>query len=213
MSRSLFERLEGLGLTSEMTAFCQDDLARRCGRRYRGGLLSHNLLLVPFFQRLVSILSLHPSVVRHLTNMIVGVEDLISRYLNGPRLLSSSHLSHLTISQSPSSPSHFDILLATTHFVGDGMALHTLMNDFYGLVGKGESVYVLEGMLEDALEERQSSGRQGIPSSTEERLATHPQATSALKRAASRTAYTRTQSLSVVRLQTLVLLHSYSATY
>lgn len=132
--------------------------------------------------------------------MTVGLADLILRYLNGPRLLSSSHLSHLTISQSPSSSSHFDILLATTHFVGDGMALHTLMNDFYGLVGKGESVYVLEGMLEDALEERQSSGRQGIPSSTEERLATHPLATSALKRAASRTAYIRTQSLSVVRL-------------
>jgi len=54
--------------------------------------------------------------------------------LNGPRTLSDNRLSYLIISQNVSSPSDFDLLLCTTHFIGDGMSLHQFANDFLHLL-------------------------------------------------------------------------------
>lgn len=45
----------------------------------------------------------------------------------------------------------FEIMLCATHFIGDGMALHTFMNEFYTLLGSDKSVGDLEDMIEDQL--------------------------------------------------------------
>jgi hypothetical protein len=89
---------------------------------------------------------------------------LIDSYLNGPRTLSSSHLSHLFISKQRrevegvvATHEEVDVLLATTHFVGDGIALHSFANEFYGLLG-GETILENEKLmriLEREMEERQ----------------------------------------------------------
>ncbi|KZP25385.1 hypothetical protein FIBSPDRAFT_820874 [Athelia psychrophila] len=62
-------------------------------------------------------------------------DELINSYLNGPRTLSDNRLSYLILSQNVSSPSDFDFLLCTTHFIGDGMSLHQFANDFLHLLG------------------------------------------------------------------------------
>ena len=83
-------------------------------------------------------------------------DQLISNYLNGPRTLSSRHLSHLFLASSPqfsasakigpnsveAAPSttqsehdkKYDILFAATHFIGDGMALHNFADEFFSLL-------------------------------------------------------------------------------
>lgn len=97
-----------------------------------------------------------------------GGADLIRAYLNGPRQLSASLLSKLVFSLSPSQPSSaaaapdqgekkeeaWDVLFATTHFVGDGMALHAFMNEFYTLIFGGGEEGGLEGVLEREMDER-----------------------------------------------------------
>ncbi|EIW66292.1 hypothetical protein TREMEDRAFT_35234 [Tremella mesenterica DSM 1558] len=74
--------------------------------------------------------------------------DIIDSYLNGPRTLSPDRLAMLviTIPDHPPSPStsprysgdydeeKYEVMLCATHYLGDGMALHTLMNDFYTLL-------------------------------------------------------------------------------
>lgn len=97
-----------------------------------------------------------------------GGVDLIRAYLNGPRQLSASLLSKLVFSLSPSQPSSaavapdqdekkeeaWDVLFATTHYVGDGMALHAFMNEFYTLIFGGGEEGGLEGVLEREMDER-----------------------------------------------------------
>ncbi|EIN13965.1 hypothetical protein PUNSTDRAFT_95410 [Punctularia strigosozonata HHB-11173 SS5] len=79
-----------------------------------------------------------------------GKDELIDAYLNGPRTLSSNRLSYLIVSR-PSAPrsapaddapheereslQDFEILLCATHYLGDGMALHTCANDFFTILG------------------------------------------------------------------------------
>lgn len=100
---------------------------------------------------------------------LLGRVDLIRAYLNGPRQLSASLLSKLVFSLSPSQPSSsataapdqgekkeeaWDVLFATTHYVGDGMALHAFMNEFYTLIFGGGEDGGLEGVLEREKDER-----------------------------------------------------------
>ncbi|KAL8279399.1 hypothetical protein RQP46_008211 [Phenoliferia psychrophenolica] len=65
-------------------------------------------------------------------------KEFLDTYLNGPRTLSDQQLSSLVLttpspsfSTSPSSTlQSYDLFLLSTHFLGDGMALHTTMNEF-----------------------------------------------------------------------------------
>ncbi|GAA5997421.1 uncharacterized protein JCM10292_000251 [Rhodotorula paludigena] len=71
-----------------------------------------------------------------------------SEYLNGARLLSDSRLAYLIISTPEPSftpaeadlavdaerEQDYDLFLLSTHFIGDGMALHTTANEFFTLL-------------------------------------------------------------------------------
>ena len=78
--------------------------------------------------------------------------ELIDTYLNGPRTLSNERLSYLVVSsedKSQDAERNYDFLICATHFLGDGMALHSFANDFFGLLG---------GTLDDkSLEEKLST--------------------------------------------------------
>ncbi|KAF8217762.1 hypothetical protein K438DRAFT_1795604 [Mycena galopus ATCC 62051] len=54
--------------------------------------------------------------------------ELISTYMDGPRVLSNEYLSYLIISESQNSSdkdvSQYDILMCAPHFIGDGTSLH-----------------------------------------------------------------------------------------
>jgi len=83
---------------------------------------------------------------------------LIDAYLNGARTLSNDHLSYLIISSdctnlntniptghSLESVKHYDLMICATHFLGDGMALHQLANDFFVLLGsRMDETFLLE---------------------------------------------------------------------
>ncbi|GJN92274.1 hypothetical protein Rhopal_005304-T1 [Rhodotorula paludigena] len=78
-------------------------------------------------------------------------QTIRSKYLNGARLLSDSHLAYLIISTpepsftpaeadlavDPEREQEYDLFLLSTHFIGDGMALHTTANDFFTLLAGG----------------------------------------------------------------------------
>ncbi|TFK56650.1 hypothetical protein OE88DRAFT_1730120 [Heliocybe sulcata] len=102
-------------------------------------------------------------------------EDLADRYVNGPRTLSDSRLSYLTISQprvgpsslptpplSPacySTPSYEDlpteelydytIFMCAAHFIGDGMSLLDLCKTLFDILGSDKTTCQLEGQLRD----------------------------------------------------------------
>ncbi|KAF9454147.1 hypothetical protein P691DRAFT_718074 [Macrolepiota fuliginosa MF-IS2] len=83
--------------------------------------------------------------------------ELIDSYLNGDRTLSNDRLSYLILS-SGSAPQDgtvdenaeqtFDLLICATHYLGDGMALHTFANHFFGLLGGSLSENELGELLE-----------------------------------------------------------------
>ncbi|KIP02084.1 hypothetical protein PHLGIDRAFT_130931 [Phlebiopsis gigantea 11061_1 CR5-6] len=109
-------------------------------------------------------------------------DELIDAYLNGPRTLSNDRLSYLVVSRpevdalltpprtpSPSGEgqlrlalddvaglphSQFDLLICAMHFIGDGMALHTFANDFFGLLGSSKTDAELDEMLRTEWSER-----------------------------------------------------------
>ena len=62
-------------------------------------------------------------------------------------------------------PSHFDILICAMHFIGDGMALHTFANDFFGLLGGVKSDAELEEMLRAEWAERWHNQTHDVSSS------------------------------------------------
>ncbi|KZS96050.1 hypothetical protein SISNIDRAFT_540130 [Sistotremastrum niveocremeum HHB9708] len=68
----------------------------------------------------------------------IDKDTLIDSYLNGPRVLGPDHLSHLFLATHDRTDANrmqqFDLLLAATHFLGDGMALHTFANDLFSLL-------------------------------------------------------------------------------
>ncbi|BGP12548.1 hypothetical protein JCM10213v2_000465 [Rhodosporidiobolus nylandii] len=71
----------------------------------------------------------------------------LDAYLNGPRTLSDQRLAALVIStpaatfapEDPSEEQDYDLFLLSTHFLGDGMALHTTANEFFTLLGSSSS--------------------------------------------------------------------------
>lgn len=98
-------------------------------------------------------------------DLVLKTAELISNYLNGPRQLSQQLLSKLIISTPPyprtNGATQFDVLLAATHFIGDGMALHTFANDFWSLVGQScndgnlpMNTHELREFLRDELSDR-----------------------------------------------------------
>lgn len=73
--------------------------------------------------------------------------DLLDEYLNGPRFLSDDDLAHLLISTpgdtfAPSetgaadldAEQEYDLFILSTHFIGDGMALHSTANELFTLL-------------------------------------------------------------------------------
>lgn len=53
----------------------------------------------------------------------------------------------------PQDPEH-DLLICAMHFIGDGMALHTSANEFFGLLGSDADDAALRAVLEDEWQAR-----------------------------------------------------------
>jgi hypothetical protein len=121
----------------------------------------------------------------HLSYGVGGEIDLISTYLNDARVLSSDRLAMLFVVAEGNSE-RYQIMLCTTHYVGDGMALHTFMNEFYTLLGSDKSVVELAALIESQL-----AVGQGLPASLEDRL---PRTTSKLGSAIGLEEYRRSES-------------------
>ncbi|KAK7058449.1 hypothetical protein VNI00_002083 [Paramarasmius palmivorus] len=134
-------------------------------------------------------------------------DELLDSYLNGPRTLSNERLSFLVVSQDPaheggsneglqdnrSTNGNYDILICATHFLGDGMALHTFANDFFNLLCNNNEV-----QLHDLLQKEWILRCDGVvdsecalPRSLEERLPSPP--SSRFYQAASRIDHQRSQ--------------------
>ncbi len=92
-------------------------------------------------------------------------DDVISTYLNGPRTLSNDRLAMLIVTAPEHSEGDYEMMLCTTHFLGDGMALHTFMNELYTLIGSNKSVLDIADMIEDELDTHRA-----LPRSLEARL-------------------------------------------
>ncbi|TRM66058.1 hypothetical protein BD626DRAFT_486622 [Schizophyllum amplum] len=141
-------------------------------------------------------------------------DALIDEYLNGPRTLHNDRISYLILSDTagtalptpPASPGphdsaansrprpNHDLLICATHFLGDGMALHTFANDFFGLIGGSAN----EGELSELLNEtwctaikRAMDGKGTLPASTEDRFP--PSSGSRLRRVAEKVDFQRNQ--------------------
>ncbi|KAG8725789.1 hypothetical protein FRC12_024028 [Ceratobasidium sp. 428] len=92
-------------------------------------------------------------------------DDLLSTYLNGPRLLSASRTSHLIIARDPVGENEWHLFLCALHCIGDGMALHACANEMLLLLGGGGDDEALGKVLEEVL------GREtDIPRSMEDSL-------------------------------------------
>jgi hypothetical protein len=107
-----------------------------------------------------------------------STSPMILSYLNGPRTLSNDLLSCLFFGTrnpftSDASPGReeqkatYEFMLCATHFLGDGMALHTFMNEFYTLVGSDSSTADIAGLIDSAISEHRD---RSLPRSLEERM-------------------------------------------
>ncbi|OCF33645.1 hypothetical protein I317_02848 [Kwoniella heveanensis CBS 569] len=99
--------------------------------------------------------------------------DIIDSYLNGPRTLSNERLGYLVIkagsasaSALPDAKADYEVMLCATHYLGDGMALHTFMNEFYTLLGSDKTVNDISQLISSAID----GGSTSIPNSLEDRL-------------------------------------------
>lgn len=78
--------------------------------------------------------------------------EMLDKYLNGPRMLSDDKLAafHITTEQAEVSVENmtlqdgrseqdqeYNVWLFATHFIGDGMALHSMANEFFTLLQGG----------------------------------------------------------------------------
>ncbi|KAG2022925.1 hypothetical protein CC2G_000639 [Coprinopsis cinerea AmutBmut pab1-1] len=102
--------------------------------------------------------------------------DLIDSYLNGPRTLSNDRLSYLyisspdTSSESSTDELEFNWMICTTHYIGDGMALHQTANDFFTLLGSKKNEAELQALLNSEMTSNRQEGEQQLPLSIEDRL-------------------------------------------
>ncbi|TFK30927.1 hypothetical protein FA15DRAFT_662997 [Coprinopsis marcescibilis] len=108
-------------------------------------------------------------------------DDLIDSYLNGPRTLSNDRLSYLFISspegQSDDAETEHNWMLCTTHYIGDGMALHATANDFFTLLGNDNDEAKLRALLHSELTSNKPDGAESqLPLSIEARLPKTPNA-------------------------------------
>ncbi|WRT70723.1 uncharacterized protein IL334_007721 [Kwoniella shivajii] len=104
-------------------------------------------------------------------SFLVDQREIIDTYLNGPRTLSNERLGYLVVkapspNQSEQAKGEYEIMLCATHYLGDGMALHSFMNEFYILLGSDHSVDSISQMINDKLGLENVT----IPKSLEERL-------------------------------------------
>ncbi|PPQ99567.1 hypothetical protein CVT24_005355 [Panaeolus cyanescens] len=106
---------------------------------------------------------------------------LIDAYLNGPRTLSNERLSYLIVSGEhvkkdcpvKDAVEDCNFLICATHFLGDGMALHTFANDFFSILGSTLTVHQLTDLLSNEWEERMSPNAilaPSLPSALEDKL-------------------------------------------
>ncbi|ORX40986.1 hypothetical protein BD324DRAFT_647886 [Kockovaella imperatae] len=90
--------------------------------------------------------------------------DVIDSYLNGPRTLSSNRLAALILADRGD---HHEFMLLSTHYLGDGMALHTFMNEFYTLLGSTKTSEDFLSMIQELVVGEPSAT---IPGSLEDRI-------------------------------------------
>ncbi|GAA5859673.1 hypothetical protein JCM8547_006187 [Rhodosporidiobolus lusitaniae] len=102
---------------------------------------------------------------------------LLDAYLNGPRTLSDDRLAYLVISTPESTFSsrddeqEYDFFLFSTHFLGDGMALHTTANEFFTLLGGSPSEALQDGVEGKNIEALRLSHGEPVPSASTPTLA------------------------------------------
>lgn len=119
-------------------------------------------------------------------------KEMVDAYLNGPRTLSNERLALLCVAERapqghtpPDSPvradandeieteprpeprTEYEIMLCATHYLGDGMALHTFMNELYGLLGSDKTVDDFAALIRAQVGEPAPTG---IPLPLEDRL-------------------------------------------
>jgi hypothetical protein len=107
----------------------------------------------------------------------VNIAELIDAYLNGPRTLSNDKLSFLIVSESLNSSlpvsrdasptvefraeaetdinngvAEYNILVCKAHFISDGLANHRFANEFFCLLGGGQTLAELHGVLKSEIE-------------------------------------------------------------
>lgn len=118
--------------------------------------------------------------------------------MNGPRTLSDDKLSQLTISAPEEqydfsggaggdTRRDFDFFLFSTHFLGDGMALHSTAHEFFSLLSQG-------GLDNGSI---LTAPTQGLPPSMEDQLEDRF-ATSRLAASAARIDFEREQARQIV---------------
>lgn len=90
--------------------------------------------------------------------------DIIGTYLNGPRSLSSDRLAMLVVAHKGGNS--YEVMLCATHYLGDGMALHTFMNEFY--TSLGDATNTIESLSRQI--DQKITEITGIPPPLEDRM-------------------------------------------
>ncbi|EJU05458.1 hypothetical protein DACRYDRAFT_46425 [Dacryopinax primogenitus] len=127
--------------------------------------------------RYVAAQDAHEELARARENLRISVqtkEEVILDYLNGPRLLSKEQPAYLLFGQRDLEQAEFHFCLCTTHYLGDGMALHKTANEFFSLLGEGMCDAELFKLLDHEWTERYSTTEDHrdspIPQPLEEKL-------------------------------------------
>lgn len=118
-------------------------------------------------------------------------EELADTYFNGPRTLSEERLSYLYVNETSNSDVvECDFGFCAVHYLGDGMALHAMANEFFLLLGSEKTSDDLSKMLDDELSNQRTSMK-SLPNCLEDRLP--PLSGKPFQRIARRVDYLRSQ--------------------
>jgi hypothetical protein len=94
-----------------------------------------------------------PTQILPIRKVNISIPELISDYMNGPRLLSNDRLSYAVISSTSSSeaPDHIDysLFVCATHFIGDGAALNQSAHDLLCILTSTQSDEELKKELDE----------------------------------------------------------------